>query len=85
MKDSEQIKQAPDPTGRTHFQQIFKNFTDATVALLESPDTPAELRTAIVEAITEAGNQIAGGLSDVGIVRAMLHEIFSNKTEGEAS
>jgi len=53
MTNSDQIKEAPTPA---RSQQIFRNFTDATVALLDSPDTPATLREMLFEAIHEAGN-----------------------------
>jgi len=55
MTNSNQIKEAPTPA---RSQQIFRNFTDATVALLDSPDTPAELRKLLGEAIHEAGNNL---------------------------
>jgi len=54
MTNSDQIKDAPEPTNGS--RQIFQNFTDATVALLDCDDTPEKLREMLAEAIHEAGN-----------------------------
>ncbi|MCI0392233.1 MAG: hypothetical protein MOB07_26175 [Acidobacteria bacterium] len=54
MTNSDQIKEAPEMSG--HSRQIFQNFTDATIALLDSPECPPILSNAISSALENIGN-----------------------------
>jgi hypothetical protein len=81
MQYAEQIKHAPE-TGRS--QRIFQNFTAATYALLDCPDTPDELCEAITDAIQSAGAELIteGEESVAGEARRTLTRIFGLGDEG---
>ena len=83
MTNSDQIKQAPEPTNRS--RQIFRNFTDATAALLECGDTPADLREMLSDALNDAGNKLGGydEYPDVEYRRVLLN-IFGLNEDNQA-
>jgi hypothetical protein len=82
MELNEQIKQAPAPSA--HSRQIFKNFRDATVALVDLPECPGDVRDAVTGMLDFFGDfNIAGHTTDSRRARYVLSCVFELDDEEE--
>lgn len=56
--------------------EVFQNFTDATIALLKHPETPAGLRDVLQSGLVEAASDLGVIDFEEGFARFLLEGIF---------
>jgi hypothetical protein len=73
--NSEQLQEAPAPSAGS--KQIFRNFRDSTVALVDSPECPRDVRDAVTGMLDFFGDfHVTGHTTDAKRARYVLSWVF---------